>query len=127
MWPFKKKKEIFKYPPSRGTILFPVIGAGYISMGSHAHDATSYHVGFSFSVSWGRNGYLGGILGREDAIRLANHILEACKDIKESEFDEWEKRFGKGIAATQNTGESQVSKNELDDLMAAWSYCPPNI
>lgn len=55
---------------------FEVQGAGFIlisdSIGFLCGDAN----GFDFGVSWGRGGYIGGVLDRKEAIRLAEFILE---------------------------------------------------
>lgn len=54
---------------------FEVAGAGKIQIGKNCLSRTGRSFGFSFGVEWGRFGYAGGVLDREDAKKLAEHIL----------------------------------------------------
>lgn len=82
-YPFPKMET-----PDSDSLVFQVPGAGYLAIGSIARARCGQSVGFSFGVSWGRNGYCGGVIGRTQAKRLAEHILKACEGIEESELDE---------------------------------------
>lgn len=74
---------------------FNVEAAGEIEIGSGIHSMTGRAVGFHFGVSWGRYGYAGGILGRSEAKRLAEYILEQLnkENITETEEEEAERRY----------------------------------
>lgn len=71
---------------------FEVQGAGEIEISKSPFSKTGTAVGFSFGVSWGRHGFCGGVLGRDEARRLANFILETVNAVPESEQDEMERR-----------------------------------
>lgn len=75
--------------PCSDDIIFTVNGAGYVAIGSNAHNRCGQAIGFGFGVSWGQHGYVGGVIGREQAKRLAAHIIQACEGITESELDEF--------------------------------------
>lgn len=55
---------------------FEVPGAGYIHISNTLSHSTGNANGFGIGVSWGRHGYMGGVLDRKEAIRLAELILE---------------------------------------------------
>ena len=55
---------------------FEVIGAGKIEISKFDGVQCGGKLGFSFGVEWGRHGYTGGLLSREEAIKLAEHILK---------------------------------------------------
>lgn len=66
---------------------FKVAGAGEIEIGEKAGAVTGTVAGFSFSVSWGRHAFVGGVLSRTEAKALAQHIidtLEECTDTEEA-------------------------------------------
>jgi hypothetical protein len=69
---------------------FEVPGAGWIEISKDPHNHTVDRAGFGFGVSWGRHGYVGGVLGRMEAIRLAEYILEKCADLPLTERQEVE-------------------------------------
>lgn len=73
---------------------FEVPGAGDILISTGTHFLTGQVAGFDFGVSWGSAGYVGGVLGRLEAIRLAEFILERCASIPESMHQQVE-RFNK--------------------------------
>lgn len=53
---------------------FEVHGAGKIQVSTSAEWQTGGAHGFSIGISWGRYGYAGGVMSRDEALRLANHI-----------------------------------------------------
>ena len=53
----------------------PVLAAGDIQISNSANWRTMGVYGFSFGVEWGKFGYGGGVLSRENARTLAEHIL----------------------------------------------------
>lgn len=75
---------------------FEVVGAGDIIISVNANSHCGHRAGFSFGVSWGRHGGVGGVLPRMEAIRLAEFILERCADLPLTEWqqvEEFEKRM----------------------------------
>ena len=63
---------------------FEVPGAGKIQISKEPTCMTGGAVGFSFGVEWGGNGYLGGVIDKKEAVRLARHIL---RSVNLSELD----------------------------------------
>jgi len=58
-------------------LILEVIGAGDLRISKSAKWRCGGKDGFSLDVSWIGIGYTGGgVLSREDAVKLANHILE---------------------------------------------------
>jgi len=57
---------------------FDVIGAGQIQISLSDKWSCGGKEGFSFGVEWGTHGIAGGVLAREDAIKLAEHILKTA-------------------------------------------------
>ena len=53
-----------------------VLGAGEIAISEDSNSVINGTFGFNFGVSWGRHGFIGGVLPREGARQLANHILQ---------------------------------------------------
>jgi hypothetical protein len=78
-----------EWPRDASARLFPIAGAGYIAISSDAHQATGQTIGFGFEASWGAHGYVGGILGRTQAVEMAKFILNACEGITETEIQEY--------------------------------------
>lgn len=66
-------------------IHFNVVGAGILEFGKNGKSLCGDKAGFSLHVSWGKYGYAGGIISREDALILANHIIIECDKITESQ------------------------------------------
>ncbi len=58
---------------------FNVIGAGTIAISKECKYVCGKEDGFSFGVEWGRYGFAGGVLSKDEARRLAEHILNALK------------------------------------------------
>ena len=81
----KTKKEKYLY--------FEVPGAGKIQISDHCHCLISSAVGFSFGVEWTKHKYVGGVLGRDEALRMANYIIETCKEAPETMEEELKRRL----------------------------------
>jgi hypothetical protein len=58
-------------------IYFDVPGAGKIQLSYSTSVRTGGVEGFSFGVEWGRHEYVGGVLSKEEGVRLANFILRS--------------------------------------------------
>lgn len=54
---------------------YPVSGAGELEFGKSCRGSTGQSIGFHIGVSWGRHGFAGGVLDRNDAKILAEKIL----------------------------------------------------
>ena len=85
---------------SERPIYFKVPGAGDIFMSKECHTHTGSACGFSFGVEWGIHGFSGGVLGRNEAKRMAEFILQKCSEVRETEEEElirynieWKKRM----------------------------------
>lgn len=68
---------------------FDVKGAGKLILGKTPHSMCGGSVGFS--LSW--TDRPGGVLGRSEALRFANYILDSLKDVSEPEHIEYERRI----------------------------------
>ena len=53
---------------------FDVIGAGQIELGNSPFCRCGGEIGFHFGVSWGKYGFTGGVLAKEEAKKLADFI-----------------------------------------------------
>jgi hypothetical protein len=73
----KHRKKVLRYEADNGDSheYFKVYGAGNIAISKSSNYQCRVN-GFAFGVSWGRHQYAGGVLGKEEAIRLALFILE---------------------------------------------------
>jgi hypothetical protein len=69
---------------------FDVSGAGDICISESCHHHTGQVVGFSFGVEWSSNPFFGGVLGRDEAVKMAEFILEKCSEVKETMQEEKE-------------------------------------
>lgn len=58
-------------------IYFDVPGAGQIRLSRDTDCRTAGVEGFSFGVEWSRHGYSGGVLSKEEVVKLANFILRS--------------------------------------------------
>ncbi len=67
---------------------FDVPGAGLIAISEDCHRTTGKVAGFSFGVEWGVYGFCGGVLGRDEAKKLAEFILEKCSEVSETMEEE---------------------------------------
>lgn len=74
---------------------FRVAGAGDISISNSPHWLTGSAVGFDISISWASGGFSGGVIGRGEAKKLAEFILEKVNAVKISEEDEYAERMSK--------------------------------
>lgn len=58
---------------------FDVSGAGQLQFGVNPKAECGEAVGFTVGVSWGKHGFTGGVIDREDAKALADMIYESLK------------------------------------------------
>lgn len=63
------------------SLYFEVAGAGKFEISKGCRNQTGYSHGFHIGVSWGRYGYIGGVMDREVAKELAEHILTEYEKI----------------------------------------------
>lgn len=54
---------------------FEVAGAGIVRISTDCNSTCGGKTGFSIGVEWGRFGYTGGVMDKEDAIKLAKFIV----------------------------------------------------
>jgi hypothetical protein len=88
-WRLDKQMEYVKN--NRDTIkneYFDVPGAGDIRLSESCHHSTGKVVGFGFGVEWSDTPFIGGVLGRDEAKRLATFIIERCDETKETMYEE---------------------------------------
>lgn len=71
------KKITRKYTEFDNSIYepFEVKGAGNLIFSNDASTSCGGVVGFSIGAEWGEHGYIGGVISKEEAIRLAKHIM----------------------------------------------------
>lgn len=60
------------------SVYIEVAGAGQIKISESCGWSCGGKEGFSFGVEWGKHGYAGGVISKEDAIRLAQHIMRTA-------------------------------------------------
>ena len=86
----RRKTNNFNYKKHNisPSLYFDVPGAGDIRISESCHLSTGNVVGFSFGVEWGNNGYVGGVLGRDEAKRLAEFINAKCSETNETMSEE---------------------------------------
>lgn len=53
-----------------------VVGAGVLRVSKYDGCRCGGVIGYSIGVEWGSHGFAGGVMSREDAIKLALHILK---------------------------------------------------
>lgn len=70
-------KDIGIAKPSDGSVLFEIIGAGFLEISEYCNAQCEGAKGFSIAVSWGKYGYAGGLLPIEAAKELAELILKS--------------------------------------------------
>ena len=56
------------------TEVFEVQGAGHVHVGKSPNSWCGTAVGFHVDVTWGKYGRAGGVMDRDEAKRLADHI-----------------------------------------------------
>lgn len=88
----KKDNNQYRMNASDEYLFFEVPGAGDICISKNCHHSTGEVVGFGFGVEWGRYGFCGGVLGREEAKRLAEFIITECSTTTETMQEERERR-----------------------------------
>jgi len=75
---FNTVRKELKIPKSENYeryLYFDVLGAGQIEISESANWQCGGKTGFGFGVEWGKHGYAGGVISREEAIKLAEFIL----------------------------------------------------
>jgi len=75
-------KVLFKnrqHEVNQNYLYFTVNGAGDIRISTHCKYQCALREGFMFGVEWGKHGFVGGLLSKEDAKKLAEHILDSIK------------------------------------------------
>lgn len=86
-----RNKRMINSPQQK--VFFNVAGAGSIYMSDDGWHTTGGeddpHVGFSFGVEWGRHGFTGGVLGREEAKKMAEFILDRCSETTNKMKEDW--------------------------------------
>lgn len=87
----RRQNEKFRNNNNVPSLYFEVPGAGDICMSESCHHSTGQVVGFNFGTEWGRYGYCGGVLGREEAKRMAEFILQKCSETTETMQQEIER------------------------------------
>ena len=63
-----------------------VVGAGTFRISKWDGCRCGGKTGYSIGVSWGQHGMAGGVMDREDAIKLALHILKTSSVDKYRDF-----------------------------------------
>lgn len=88
----KRNREFIKNPhvPIES---FEVAGAGNVCLSKNPCHLTGQSYGFGFYVSWGKNSYSGGILGLEEAKRMAEFIIEKYNEQPKREADLVSERY----------------------------------
>jgi hypothetical protein len=87
----KRQNDNYRKNNNVPSIYFEVPGAGDICMSESCHHSTGQVVGFSFGVEWGRHGFCGGVIGRDEAKRMAEFILQKCAETTETMQEERER------------------------------------
>jgi len=73
----KQQDQLHNHTPNH--LHFRVNGAGKIQITDDYKYSCGGEEGFSFGVEWGKHGFTGGVLPKEEAKRLAEHILNTLK------------------------------------------------
>lgn len=84
-WKYSKLDRHNEYYLKQSSIperVFKVAGAGTMVISETANHSTGQSYGFGISVSWSENGLgIGGVLGIDEARKLATHIQSKCDEI----------------------------------------------
>lgn len=80
----KSKNEIHRRCLEKDSLFFDVKGAGDIAISESCFHCCGGVVGFAFSVEWGQYGFVGGVIGRDEAKRMAEFILQKCSETTET-------------------------------------------
>lgn len=89
-WYYSRKEKYnreFMANPHVPIESFDVAGAGNVCISKDPCHFTGSAYGFGFSVSWGSSLYIGGVLGLEEAKRMAEFILEKYNEQTKSEAE----------------------------------------
>ena len=88
----QKENDDYKKRNNPSSVYFEVPGAGDIRISESCHHGTGGVMGFSFGVEWGKYGYTGGVIGRDEAKRMAEFILQKCSETTETMQEEIDRR-----------------------------------
>lgn len=55
---------------------YEIIGAGKLEVSKKSNYQCGGKEGFTVGVEWGKHGFAGGVLSKEDAMKLVEHILK---------------------------------------------------
>lgn len=80
----KKRNDNYRKNNFIPSLYFEVTGAGDVRMSESCHHSTGQVVGFSFGVEWGKHGFTGGVIGRDEAKKMAEFILQKCSETTET-------------------------------------------
>jgi hypothetical protein len=76
---------------------YPVVGAGYVTLGRNANSICGGRAGIHLGVSWSRFGEedddVGGVISREHAKELADRIYKMLDDCEMSEEEFYNKNM----------------------------------
>ena len=112
-----KRNKIYKEDAkANGYVFFEVPGAGDICISESPHHSTGKVIGFGIGISWARYGYVGGVLGRDEAKRMAEFILQKCSECAETMQEEVEKRHQEFLKSQNWT------QQEYDTWISQYSY-----
>lgn len=97
LWEHDRRKELNErikkvYQEDGRYAFFDVPGAGQIMISESVHYSCGNVIGFDFGVEWGGHGFCGGVIGRAEAKRLANFIMDKCSSVTETEQEERDRR-----------------------------------
>lgn len=74
-----KEQPVIMHSYTPNYLHFRVNGAGKIQITEDCQHLCGSEEGFSFGVEWGKYGFSGGVLPKDEAKRLAEHILNVLK------------------------------------------------
>ena len=80
----EKKNQNYIKNNNVQSLYFKVNGAGDICMSERCNHLAGCGLGFSFDVEWGRHGFVGGVIGIDEAKRMAEFILQKCAETTET-------------------------------------------
>jgi len=84
----ERNRREFEFPRQEEFRYYDVTGGGKLALSKSADFLCGDKVGFSIGVSWTMHPYIGGVLSRAQAKKLAEYILEQlskCTDSEETE------------------------------------------
>jgi len=80
----EKQNQDYIKNDNEPSLYFKVAGAGDICMSERCNRLTGDVLGFSFGVEWGRYGFIGGVIGIDEAKRMSEFILQKCAETTET-------------------------------------------